>query len=209
MDDTRFYLFSLDDYATASFTSFTKPYFGTTKQFKELVDLFDDGELEGVENAFYHFVAGEETIEYNAGQIKTRFAKPVEIIDSRDIEFGATEFEHENIWGYPYYTKNDGIKGKLYLGKAEERFFIFYNVEIKNLRYALFEDDTDWKKLDGGFWGYPHQLKVTKVSGGFAVKTILCPLESMMENEKEARERFKTLENINLKNFLDDCFGDG
>lgn len=209
MDDKRFYRFELDDYSAASFTSFTKPYFGTTKQFKELVDCFDDGQMEEVENAFYHFAAGDESIEYYAGQIKTRFATPIEVLASRDIEFGATSFNHKNTWGYFYCTKNDGIKGKLYLGKEGDSFFLFYNVQIKNLRYTVEKDDARWMDLDGDYWGFPHQLKPIKIPGGFIVKTMLCPLESKFDNETEARKRFESAEQLDLKYFLEDCFADG
>ena len=200
------YSFELDNYSAPSCTSSTKTYFGTIEDFKGVISGRASKTDDELKNAFERFAAGERKIIYNAGFIKTRFAKPAILIEEKNIAFDSTEYRFTNVYGFYYYVRFDRAEGKVYLLKQGKSFYVVYRMSLIN---PIFSDKVIdiWNRLGDMLWGFPGVLKYNRKDK--ILTNMLGLIESKFDNEQAAREHFNSLSSFEWSRFFEDVFGDG
>lgn len=200
------YSFELEDYFTPAFVSFTKPYFGTDSDFKAMLDNIPGDGMEGLKEAYEHFTAGERKIMHYAGQIKTRFARPVELLLRKDFTFDRVQFSFENAYGFEYRIRFDKASGVVSLVKLGKKFLIVYRAKLERPRYCNSGFDARrYHPLGDMLWGHPGIIR-TK---GKSIENLLAVPESVFDDEQSARARFDDLSSFDWSYFFQDVFGDG
>lgn len=204
----RWYSFDLDDYSAPSCTSFTKLYFGTEEDFKEVVgNIPDDGKSE-LKSIYERFVAGERKIIYNAGLVRTRFAKPAVLLREADKEYDLSLYRFCNAYGFYYFVQFAKAEGKIYLLKQGRSFYVVYKMTLTNPQYQdEITDKKHWYELGDMLWGYPGILKYNEQER--TLSNVLGVVESKFDNENEAVKHFESLNEIEWHRFFEDVFGDG
>ena len=200
------YSFELDNYSAPSCTSSTKTYFGTIEDFKSVISGRASKTDDELKNTFERFAAGERKIIYNAGFIKTRFAKPAILIEEKNIAFDSTEYRFTNVYGFYYYVRFDRAEGKVYLLKQGKSFYVVYRMSLIN---PIFSDKVIdiWNRLGDMLWGFPGVLKYNRKDK--ILTNMLGLIESKFDNEQAAREHFNSLSSFEWSRFFEDVFGDG
>ncbi|MCX4376048.1 MAG: hypothetical protein OSJ61_07740 [Lachnospiraceae bacterium] len=200
------YSFELDNYSAPSCTSSTKTYFGTIEDFKGVISGRASKTDDELKNTFERFAAGERKIIYNAGFIKTRFAKPAILIEEKNIAFDSTEYRFTNVYGFYYYVRFDRAEGKVYLLKQGKSFYVVYRMSLIN---PIFSDKVIdiWNRLGDMLWGFPGVLKYNRKDK--ILTNMLGLIESKFDNEQAAREHFNSLSSFEWSRFFEDVFGDG
>lgn len=200
------YSFELDNYSAPSCTSSTKTYFGTIEDFKGVISGRASKTDDELKNTFERFAAGERKIIYNAGFIKTRFAKPAILIEEKNIAFDSTEYRFTNVYGFYYYVRFDRAEGKVYLLKQGKSFYVVYRMSLIN---PIFSDNVIdiWNRLGDMLWGFPGVLKYNRKDK--ILTNMLGLIESKFDNEQAAREHFNSLSSFEWSRFFEDVFGDG
>ncbi len=200
------YSFELDNYSAPSCTSSTKTYFGTIEDFKGVISGRASKTDDELKNTFERFAAGERKIIYNAGFIKTRFAKPAILIEEKNIAFDSTEYRFTNVYGFYYYVRFDRAEGKVYLLKQGKSFYVVYRMSLINLIFSDKVIDI-WNRLGDMLWGFPGVLKYNRKDK--ILTNMLGLIESKFDNEQAAREHFNSLSSFEWSRFFEDVFGDG
>ena len=192
------YSFELDNYSAPSCTSSTKTYFGTIEDFKGVISGRASKTDDELKNTFERFAAGERKIIYNAGFIKTRFAKPAILIEEKNIAFDSTEYRFTNVYGFYYYVRFDRAEGKVYLLKQGKSFYVVYRMSLIN---PIFSDKVIdiWNRLGDMLWGFPGVLKYNRKDK--ILTNMLGLIESKFDNEQAAREHFNSLSSFEWSRF--------
>lgn len=97
---------------------------------------------------------------------------PVQRICSSELVLGEKEWEHINVWGFPYNMRFDRAEVKQLLIKHERKFHRLLCAKISNLCYGAI--DGKWSPANGGFWGHGCLLDVQEESdGSFSLNSLL------------------------------------
>lgn len=202
----KYYAFFLDDYATVSFVSGGKCYFGTMEDFARL--LKDERNNRFVA-PYEAFLQGNRTVECDVAYGKYRFAYPVKVLDTRTEEVGAERYEHTNIYGFPYFVLYDTKVETRYLIKYKGMYHVAYRLRLENMRY----EDTMSKKRPwklSSFWGFPSMIQNVSTNPKKTLhENVLLELTQAYTTEEEARLVFETQRSISYEEFFNDIFGDG
>ena len=202
--ENQLYAFELDDYAAPSCTSFTKLYFGTTADFRAVVESISEEKNEELHNTFERFVAGERKIIYHAGQCVTRFARPATLIEEKPISLEGVSYQYENSYGFYYQVEMSKAEGRVAVAKLGKQFYIVYWITATNPRY-MGDIVKKWDTLGDWIWGFPGIIEVK----GNTMRNRLGVIESSFKTEQEAMARFESLTDFDFNRFFEDVFGDG
>lgn len=200
------YSFELDDYSAPSCTSFTKLFFGTVEDFRQMLKGIPSGKMDELKCTFEHFEAGERRITHYAGYIKTRFAIPVQVLGEKPFEVKDVNYLYENSYGFYYRIRFTQASGTAYLLKRNKVFYLAYRVKIENPEFCGTQNPAEkWHSLGDMIWGHPGVLKIENTS----MENTLALIESSYENEQVARARFDELSLYDWSSFFEEVFGDG
>ena len=200
------YSFELDDYSAPSCTSFTKLFFGTVEDFRQLLNGIPNGEMDELKSTFEHFAAGERRITHYAGFIKTRFAIPVQVLGEKFFELNDVNYLYENSYGFYYKVRFSRAAGTAYLIKRNKVYYLAYRVKIENPEYCdTLNQAEKWYSLGDMIWGHQGVLKIENSS----MENTLALIESSYENVQVARARFDELSLCDWSSFFEEVFGDG
>ena len=202
----KYYAFFLDDYATVSFVSGGKAYFGTMDDFARLLK---DKRNEKFLAPFKAFQEGNRTVECDVAYGKYRFAYPVKVLDIRTEEVGAEKYEHTNIYGFPYFVLYDKKVETRYLIKCKGMYHVAYRLRLENMRC---EDSLsklgEWQLRS--FWGFPSMIQNISTNPKKTIhENVLLELTQAYATEEEAWQVFATQRSLNYEEFFNDIFGDG
>lgn len=202
----KYYAFFLDDYATVSFVSGGKVYFGTMDDFARLLK---DKRNEKFIEPYEKFKKGNRTVECAVAYGKHRFAYPVHLLDTTTETVGAERYEHTNIYGFPYYILYDKKVETRYLIKYKNMYHVAYRLQLENMRC----EDTmsklgEWKIRS--FWGFPSMIQNISNNPKKSIhENVLLELTEAYPTEEEARAVFSIQRSLNYEEFYNDIFGDG
>ena len=115
---------------------------------------------------------------------------------------GRFEWEHINIWGFPYSMKRDSLDSK--------HFWISHKNKLCRVIKAKFEN-LQMKNVIGEYsdilmiWGFPHIIE-------FGMYNTLMVIEKEFNSVNELKSdmrSFSSVEDMNFTSFCNDIFGDG
>ncbi len=200
----KVYAFILPDYATVSFVSSSKLYFGTLDDFNRLLASEDN---KSYKDAFERLKAGENNIYVDVLYWKERFGEQAQIIEEKSFDLKGGVYNHINIYNFPYDVAYDRLYLTKYLIRFKRSYYIAYKVKIYSPRL-----EKDEMYLAGRFWGFPEMIKVIKQSekkNDFMLENTLLEISKNYKQKEKAFEAFYNDSELDLRSFFNDIFGDG
>lgn len=211
MKSEQYYRLLLDDYSAASFTSFSKAYYGTITEIADLLRTLREDErykdsFSDTHTAFEKYLLGQKDATHNVAYQEVPILEPVRLIGSAAYTASAKQWEHLNTWRWPYYMR---------FSKAEVQhlWFGFRHQYVRTMRATITDlhystDEEEWTPVGSGFWGFPHMLEKVKpyIYNRLAVE------DKVFKTYKDAKAdyvQFLSVLDTNYTEFCNDIFGDG
>lgn len=207
----RYYRLLLDDYSAASFTSFSKEYFGRledldglfrairedkdrAEQFKNLLSVYDQ------------YLAGDKKITHNVAYQEVPFLVPAKILGSDTSVLTDYSWDHTNTWDCIYEMRCEKAESSHIWVSCYGQYLRCIRTKFTNLEYK--NTLNEYTSHDGWTWGFPHQLKYEPP----ITENRLFVVEKFFKNKAEAmndRINFIHEPDPMFGSVLDDLFGDG
>ena len=198
LDQKTYYRVDLDDYATPSFITFTKDYYGALEDLNPLVNN------ERVPQDLRNVIRDSATS--GGGTSGSPLLIPAQILRSEKILLENYSWEHLNIWDCPYHMRCDAVES--------EHLWLFWNgrwlrvmkASFSNLQYETLSGQ--WEPIGDQLWGFPGIL--TGNSERFY--NVLAEPERYFKNEQELLmdwEAFVATPDPDFTEFCNDIFGNG
>lgn len=207
----QFFKILLTDYACPSFCSFSKAYFGSLAQIVEFIarvkEESPDYDVDGLQKAITAYQGGERNVKHPVAYAEEPFLTPVKVVRHREVILEQHEWTHFNTWGCSYFLRTPRIDGQELLIQDNSCFFRCAILGVQNLEFSVNLERPRWRKLDGGFWGFPGMLKYDEKED--KVMSSLFFVEKNFEKEQDAVDDFLNSEKIELQSFSENIFGDG
>ena len=204
------YRLRLDDYSAASFTSFSKDYFGTLEDISAFIDSFRSDEdfsetfADLVAN-FDRYMGGEKNITHIVAYQEKPFLVRAKRLGTATSYLENYKWEHINTWGWPYNMKcKEAESAHVWLSCSG-----VYSRCVRTVFTDLKYENTICKYVSpGAIWGFPHQIETRD--------NITCNrlfvVEKIFKNKAEAlldMQKFEIDPDPNFTEVLNDVFGDG
>lgn len=207
----RYYRLLLDDYSAASFTSFSKEYFGTLKQLK---GLFDDIRSEektaeqysDILSVFDRFLAGEKNLTHNVAYQEVPFLVCTNVLGRETSALTDYKWEHLNTWRCPYAMKCEKAESTHLWVSCQSTYYRCIRTKFNNLQYGT--DEESYEPLGGMIWGYPGQIQGKRGN----LHNQLYVVEKLFKSKAEVLEDHSNFINNpdpDFSRILEDVFGDG
>jgi len=200
----KVYAFILPDYATVSFVSSSKLYFGTLDDFQKLLASEDN---KSYKEPFERLKAGEKNIYIDVLYWKERFGEQAQIVEKKSFELNEGIYNHINIYSFPYDVAYKKLILTKYLIRFKRSYYIAYRVKIYSPRI-----EKDEMYLSGRFWGFPEMIKLIRQSenkNDFMLENTLLEISKNYKQKEKAFEAFYNDSEMDLRSFFNDIFGDG
>ena len=175
----------LADYAAPGFCSSWKPYFGSIEDISDFRCALYKDERRKPENMTF---------------------SSVHVYGSRYSSREAGNYEHTNIWGFPYFIWWDKLDSVHIWISDKGKYYRCVRARMKSLEYDT--DPSGAMKHSPGeqIWGYPHVLEYRHPFHFNRMYVI----EKQFKTEEQLLDDLKHYNgDIQLKEWLDDLFGDG
>ena len=206
---SAFYRLLLDDYSAASFTSFSKNYYGTLTQLEDFFNYLKSDKKTAdrdVVKAYERYLAGEKDVTHNVAYRQVPFLTPVEVLGEKSHTMENFAWEHLNTWRWPYDMRFDRAECRHLWICCEDEYVRCISAKFRNLQYEQFDGKYD--SLGGMIWGYPGQI----VGRNGDLHTRLFVDEKFFSSKEDAmkdKENFERVPDPDFSRILDDIFGDG
>lgn len=218
MKNEQYYSVALEDFATVSFVSGTKNYFGTLPEIEKFINSLKTDPKKSDEiffsktvSAFEEFKSGNENASHYAGNGEVRLLTAAAVYDSMSYTLPAMEWEHLNIYKSPYKMRFTSAEIEHIWFEADGNFYRTMTAKLTGLEHdcRLAEDDPEqWKPFDNkSFWGYPHIIEFEEP---YTFNALAVP-EKRFKTEEELKadiEEFKKDPKPDFSAFCDDIFAD-
>lgn len=211
MSEQPYYRLELDDYSAASFTSFSKDYFGTMEDIHGFISALEQDEdysvtQQSLISTFKRYEQGEKKILYHAAHQQVPFLVLAKILCRKIQTYHNLKWEHLNTWQWPYYMRCSQAEAEHIWLKCGKKYYRCIKVRFTNLEY---EDlDNLWNPLGDMLWGYPEVIEYQK--------PLLCNRLAVVEKQFDSLEdlqadieSFEKAPDPEFSRFCDDIFGDG
>ena len=211
MNKKQYFRLILDDYSAASFTSFTKHYFGTWEEIKALLEDLEKNKRsedshKSLLDAFHAYEAGQTDVTHNAAYQIVPFLLPAQLLHSEKVEMNNYEWEHLNTWRWPYNMRCDKVTSEHLWFKCDGEWIRAFKAEFSLLRYEKLDDS--WSVVGDMLWGFPGML----TGNPSRFYNVLAEPEKFFKTKKELEEdwkKFKATPDPDYTEFCNDIFGDG
>lgn len=208
---SRYYRLLLDDYSAASFTSFSKDYYGTLEQIGGLFDaLKQDEELaerqKYIIGIYDRYLAGETSISHKVAYREVPFLVPAKVLATETSVLTDYSWEHINTWGCPYLMKCAKAECTHIWFSCYGKYSRCIQVRFTNLQYENIVGK--YEPLGMMIWGFPEQIAGNHGN----LNNRLFVEEKVFKNKAEAmadRQSFIHNPDPQFDEFLNDIFGDG
>lgn len=208
---SRYYRLLLDDYSAASFTSFSKDYYGTLEQVSSLFEAMKADEevadrQKYILGIYDRYIAGESAISHKVAYREVPFLVPAKVLGMETTVLENHEWEHTNTWGCPYLMKCNKAESTHIWFSCYGKYSRCIQVKFTNLQYE--NAVGEYAPLGTMIWGYPEQIAG---SNGNLYNRLFVE-EKVFQNKAEAmkdRVNFALSPDPQFDEFLNDIFGDG
>lgn len=219
MQNEQYYSITLEDFATVSFVSGTKNYFGTLPEIERFMNALkadpkrsDEPFYMDMVSAFEKFKNSDEKTTHYAAYNEVLLITPANVYDSLSYTLPAMEWEHLNIYKCPYKMRCASVELEHIWLEADGSFYRAMNAKFTGLEhdYKLSEDEPErWKALDNrSLWGHPH---IIEFEAPYVYNALAVP-EKWFKTEEELKadiDEFKKDPKPDFRAFCDDIFADG
>ena len=204
----QYYLLRLWDPALPPFVSGDRMYIGSESDIQAtMASIEKRGVSQETLEAYKRYVSGDKTATHSIAYRTVPILEKVKVIRSSIMSIGEHKWEHINTWNYPYYVKCDSAEITRIIVKYKKKYLRCYKVIFKNLRCE--NVDGTWYKLDTFFIGNQFLVDVQHLTeSDFTITTLLYEAETQHDTLEEADDIDRS-DNIDLKFFCDEIFGDG
>lgn len=208
---SRYYRLLLDDYSGASFTSFSKDYYGTLEQISSLFEAMKEDEeiadrQKYILGIYDRYIAGESKISHQVAYREVPFLVPAKVLGMETTVLENHAWEHTNTWGCPYLMKCDKAECTHIWFSCYGKYSRCIQVKFTNLQYE--NAVGDYAPLGSMIWGYPEQIAGRNGN----LYNRLFVEEKVFKNKAETmndRMNFIHSPDPQFDEFLNDIFGDG
>lgn len=208
---SRYYRLLLDDYSAASFTSFSKDYYGTLEQIRSLFEAMKEDEdvaerQKYILDIYERYIAGASSISHQVAYREVPFLVPAKVLGMETTVLENHAWEHTNTWGFPYLMKCDRAECTHIWFSCYGKYSRCIQVKFTNLQYESAAGT--YVPLGSMFWGYPEQIYGSDGN----LHNRLFVEEKVFKNKAGAmKDRVNFIHSPDHKfdEFLNDIFGDG
>ena len=203
----QYYALYLDDPATPSFCSFDKLYVGTRSELDNAVAVMKQDERYAAPVAAYEAYWTDPSAKHNVAFREVPILTPVWRICSSELVLGEKEWEHINVWGFPYKMHFDCAKVQQLLIEHEKRIHRLIRATFTNLCYESVIGT--WSPADH-FWGHGCLLDIqANADGSITLSSLLYMEQDQFENASEADDLMLDPDKVFFDRICDEIFGDG
>lgn len=205
----EYYILRLWDCATPSFCSFDKIYVGTESDVrKAIASMKRAGVNEETVAAVSHYLSGDKAATHNIAYKDIPALEKCQLIRTSELKIEATEWEHINVWGFPYKMKCDSAEISQILVRSNEKYYRCIRPTFTGLRYEAITGQ--WGPLGDFYLGPSYLFEVVGTSGKVKIMShLLYTVEETYDSLQDVSEQAFDAEHLNFKPFCDDIFGDG
>lgn len=158
--DEQYYRLTLDDYATPSFVSFTKDYFGTLSDIESFISALKDDKhaqtYKQLVSALEAYKNGENNVAHTVAYNKVPFLVPVNLLEAVSYTMPSTQWEHMNVWKCPYKMRFQSAEIQQFWFESDDTYIRAMKAKITDLKYE--EYNGSWSDI-GTMWGFPHIIE--------------------------------------------------
>ena len=158
----QLYQLTLDDSATPSFISFTKPFYGSLSDIRCFIEALEQDEdhkenYKELTEAFRAYESGSTDVKHHAAYQEIQLLKPVKVLASRTTNLKDYRWTHMNVWDCPYELRCEELIAEQTWIEQEGTYLRCLRAKFRKLEF-LSSFDQQWRDLNDGFWGYLHML---------------------------------------------------
>ena len=148
----QYYALSLDDYATPSFCSCSKHYFGTLNEISDF--MLELSDMLETKLAFKEYIAGNKNAKHTVAYNETQLLTPVVSHNIENYTFNNKEWTHINVYSCPYEMVADKIEIQQIIIHHEKKYLRCIKAKFYNLSYKDVYQDNKLVPIKI-FWGFP------------------------------------------------------
>ena len=204
----QYYALFLDDPATPSFCSFDKLYVGTRAELDIAIAAMKQDGRYGATVAAYEAYWTDPNAKHYVALREVPILTPVQRICSSELTLGEKEWEHINVWGFPYNMRFDRAEVKQLLIKYEGKFHRLLRATFSNLCYE--NAIGKWTPVIDHFWGHGCLLAVQESpDGSFMLNSLLYMDQDQFESASAADDLMLDPDKVFFDRICDEIFADG
>ena len=207
--DEQYYRLTLDDYATPSFVSFTKDYFGTLSDIESFICALKDDKhaqtYKQLSSALDAYKNGENNVAHTVAYNEVPFLVPVNLLEAVSYTMQSTEWEHLNVWKCLYKMRFQSAEIQQFWFESDDKYVRAMKAKITDLKYE--EYNGNWIDI-GKPWGFPHIIEEEST----CTYNRIASADKGFDNKTEAEidyEHFLSVLDTDFTEFCNDIFGDG
>ena len=205
----QYYRLTLDDYATPSFVSFTKDYFGTLSDIENFICALKDDKhaqtYKQLSSALSAYKNGEKNVTHTVAYNEVSFLVPVNLLEAVSYTMQSTEWEHLNVWKCPYKIRFQSAEIQQFGFESDDKYIRAMKAKITDLKYE--EYNGSWINI-GKPWGFPHIIEEEST----CTYNWIAIADKGFDNKTEAEidyEHFLSVQDTDFTEFCNYIFGDG
>ena len=207
----RYYRLILDDYSAASFTSFSKDYFGKMEDIAGLLKAIreDDSIVDSFKDllsVYELYLSGDKKVTHRVAYQEVPFLVPAKKLGSETTVLNNHTWNHTNTWGCIYEMRCEKAESTHVWLSCHGKYSRCIQTRFTNLEYM--NPLGKYTSHGGRMWGFPHQLEYESP----ITESRLFVVEKFFKNKAEAiNDHLKFVQNPDPKfdSVVDDLFGDG
>lgn len=211
-ENTRFYCLTLDDYATPSFCSFGKDYFGSLPLIASLIESLEADERYANNHtrliqAFKEYRNGKTEVTHSVAYRETLLLEPVYIYAEMKSTTGCNKVKHLNVWDCIYYMRWEKAESDHIWLRHKNSYVRCIKTKFHKLEYSGVDADKEYRAIKYCM-GFPMQI----VLGEDFLENRLYVTEKVFDNEEELLkdiENFRNAPGPIYTEIFNDIFGDG
>lgn len=203
-----YYKITLEEYASASFCSFTKEYLGTSQMFSSFAaalrqDRKNSERLVGLADRILESCQPDGTFTGSACEEQPSLV-PVEVVHSDAWEEKSFYFKHINVWGCSYEMRAEKVVVNRIYYRSGDTYGRAIGASLYRPTYSA-EPLVSNEKVDGNFWGHPGILYLENDWLSYR----LMYEERVFDDESQLMADIAAPAEVDYRGFFNDVFGDG
>lgn len=204
--EKRYFALTMDDYATASFCSRTKDFYGTLSDIAEYIRQLPERSFATTKAALQEYLDGNENAAHHVCFCDHKLLTPVEMIKQERFDLAPYAWDHANIFDCIYKMKADAAAIEQILIKQGNWYIRCARCVFTNLQY-MSESPLckGYQKMPNRFWGLPGMIRME--ADRYILR--LYVREKYYTRPEEALGDMGKADKLDLANVCNEIFADG
>lgn len=203
--NAQFFQINLEDYACPGFVSSSKAYYATLPQLQAFIEALGGHRAVAEDHhdlitAYREYLAGNTGVCHRVLYQNERLLTPAKLIGTKSLSLDHFQWEHINIWGFPYLMSCDHVETVHIWLKVKGGYVRCLSARFDGLKY-------DGYPLESRFWGFPCII----AEDGSVTFNRLAVAEKRFKTLQECQEDLSSFNetDFDFTEFCNDIFGDG